>query len=75
MKKIARIVIDILIVVFIVLFLLSLLYFMIGSLEMNPTEEQQDKIKIVTAFLMLFFGILSIGCIGIRVKLKRNRMG
>ena len=70
MRKIFRIVINILIVIFVILFLLSLLYFINGSQEMNPTEEQQAKVKEVMGLFMFIFGILSITCLGIRIKLR-----
>ena len=72
MRKIARVVTNILIVILVALFLLSLLYFIHGSLEMCPTEEQQDKAKGAATILMFFFGSLSAACIGIRVKLRRK---
>lgn len=72
MGKLARIVINILIVIFVILFLLSLLYFMHGSFEISPSEDKQAQIKEATAFLMFIFGILSTTCIGIRIKLKRK---
>lgn len=71
MRKFVRIVLNILIVIFVILFLLSLLYFMSGSQELNPTEEQQAKVKEVMVLFMFIFGILSITCLGIRIKLKR----
>ena len=72
MRKLARIVTNILIVILVTLFLLSLLYFMHGSFEIGPSEDKQAQIKEATAFFMFIFGILSTTCIGIRTKLKRK---
>ncbi len=51
-----RIAVDILTAVFLVLFLLSLLYYRTGSLEMMPTEEDQEKIRGITMIGMVLFG-------------------
>ncbi len=72
MKKIARIVMDIFIAVSVILFLLSLLYFLTGSLELEPSAEQQSKAKDASAFLLFCFGILCTVCIGIRIQLRKK---
>lgn len=67
MKTVRRIIVDILIVVFLVLFLFSLLYYRTGSLEMMPTEEDQEKIRGITMLGMILFGSLCALFIVIRL--------
>ncbi len=42
------------------LLLLALIYFLNGSLEEFPTEEQQEKVKIVTGGLSVIFLIIEL---------------
>ena len=72
MKTVWRIIVDILIVVFFLLFLLSLLYYRTGSLEMMPTEEDQGKIQVITMMGMVFFGGLCAVFTIIRVTILRR---
>lgn len=54
-RKIASVLvifINIFMVFIFVLMILALLYFFNGSLEMFPTEEQMEKVKIVAVFMM-----------------------
>lgn len=73
MKKLLRIVVDIFIILFFIVFLLSLLYFISGSLEMNPTQEQQGEVRLVSAVFLLFSALLCIVCIGIRMKMNKKQ--
>lgn len=73
MKKLLRIVVDIFIILFFIVFLLSLLYFISGSLEMNPTQEQQGEVRLVSAAFLLFSALLCIVCIGFRMKMNKKQ--
>ena len=75
MKTVRRIIVDILIVVFLALFLLSLLYYRTGSLEMMPTEEDQEKIRGITMLGMFLFGGLCAIFTVIRVAFFRKSPG
>ncbi len=70
-NKIIRILCDIFIFLFLVLFILSLLYFLHGSLEMNPTEERQEGIRMFTLSMMFLSGLPCLLCICIRRKYKK----
>lgn len=64
MKTAVKIFIDVLIFMFFAFFLLFLLYYQTGSLEMVPTEEDQENAKMISILGMIFFGSLcSIGII------------
>lgn len=65
--------IDCFIIVLTLLFLLSLLWFLSGSLEMVPTEEQQNKARLGAVLLMLLFGAGDIACIAARIKRSMKR--
>lgn len=43
-----------------VLMILALLYFFNGSLEMFPTEEQMEKVKIVAVFMMAISEVVEL---------------
>lgn len=68
LQKIIRLLLDCFIIVLTLLFLLSLLWFLSGSLEMVPTEEQQNKARLGAVLLMLLFGAGDIACIAARIK-------
>lgn len=68
-KKTLRLILNVLIVIFFLGFLLGLLYFLHGSLEMFPTEEQQDKAKLAAVLIMAVMGILSITIAVVRAKI------
>ena len=72
MKTAWRIVVDILIVVLFLFFLLSLLYYRTGSLEMMPTEEDQGKIQVITMMGMVLFGSLCAVLTIIRATILRR---
>lgn len=72
MKTARRIVVDILIVVLFLFFLLSLLYYRTGSLEMMPTEEDQGKIQVITMMGMVLFGSLCAVLTIIRATILRR---
>lgn len=40
---------------------LDILYFMRGSLELYPTDEQQDKIRILTTTFGVLLAIVELG--------------
>lgn len=69
---IIRIVCDVFIAVFLFGFVLSLLWYMNGSLELMPTEEQDGKAKIAACLLMAVFGISSIVCAAVRIKIQKK---
>ena len=61
---------SILFMLFTAIFLISMFFFFNGSLEMYPTDEQKDKIKIVSS---LIGGIcLIVDVILIRLKTTRG---
>ena len=75
MKTFVRIFVDLCIVVLLVLFAFFLLYFHTGSLEMEPTEEDQDQAH---ALVGAVFGMIVTGgpcavCIGLRATVLRKR--
>ena len=59
---------TILIAVAIFLILIGVLYAFNGSLEMIPTDEQQEKARI-GAMLIIFLGV-AIGAVGLLIKPK-----
>lgn len=73
LQKIIRLLLDCFIIVLTLLFLLSLLWFLSGSLEMVPTEEQQNKARLGAVLLMLLFGVGDIACIAARIKRRVKR--
>lgn len=73
MKKLLRIIINIFIVLFFILFLSGLLYFITGSLEISPTEEQQAKVRLVSVIFSFFSAFLCFACIRIRMKLNNKQ--
>lgn len=68
-----RIVLNILIAIFMMGFLLALLWFFNGSMEMVPTAEQEAKARIGAAILMALMGIGGMVCVTIRVLLRKNK--
>ena len=66
-KKMLQIAGNILLVLLLSLFLLSVIWFCYGSLEEFPTEEQQEKVRIVAGSLMIISGILSAVFIGVKL--------
>lgn len=74
LQRIIRLFLDCFIIVLTLLFLLSLLWFLSGSLEMVPTEEQQNKARLGAVLLMVLFGAGDIACIAARIK-RRVRRG
>ena len=66
-KKMLKITGNILLVLLLSLFLLSVIWFCYGSLEEFPTEEQQEKARIAAGGLMVISGILSAVFIGIKL--------
>ena len=73
MKTAVRIFVDLCIVVLLVLFTFSLLYLHIGSLEMEPTEEDQGKALVAAVFGMIVTGVPCAVCIGLRATVLRKR--
>ena len=68
-----RLVCDVAIIVLSLFFLLCLLYFINGSLEIDPTQEDQEKIRTVMAALMFMSGIPCIACIAVRIRCRKKR--
>lgn len=77
MKKtrLIRFVCDIWTVIFALGFAMALLWYLGGSFEAAPTEEQQGKAQIGAALLMAVCGALSAAGIAVRIKLGRRRRG
>jgi uncharacterized membrane protein (DUF373 family) len=42
-------------------FIISIYYLFHGSFEISPTKEQEEKVKLVTSVMALFFFVLGIG--------------
>lgn len=66
--KIIWFIMDILIAIFLFGFILALFYYIHGSFEMFPTEEQQEKAQIAAMLLMLITGAPCIICVICRTK-------
>lgn len=73
MKTFVRIFVDLCIVVLLVLFAFFLLYLHTGSLEMEPTEEDQAHALVGAVFGMIVTGVPCAACIGLRATVLRKR--
>lgn len=73
MKTFVRIFVDLCIVVLLVLFAFFLLYLHTGSLEMEPTEEDQAHALVGAVFGMIVTGVPCAVCIGLRATVLRKR--
>ena len=73
MKTAVRIFVDLCIVILLVLFAFFLLYFHTGSLEMEPTEEDQAHALVGAVFGMIVTGGPCAVCIGLRATVLRKR--
>ncbi len=71
--KLKRVICDIAIFVLSFFLLLCLLYFVNGSLETAPTEEDQEKVRAAMAALMLLSGIPCAACIAVRIRCRKKR--
>jgi hypothetical protein len=69
MKTVLKILKFILLLIAVILILTGVMYLYTGSLEMNPTDEQQGKAAI-GAFIMIVTGAIS-GGIGMMIKVKK----
>jgi hypothetical protein len=69
-ERVARLVVDLLLLVLAGLFLVSLGYFAIGSLESFPTPEQEQKVRTVTGAGMVLFAAAGAGLLLIRRALR-----
>jgi hypothetical protein len=65
-------ILNILIIVILFLIFLDILYFFSGSLELIPSEEQNEKIHIVTIFMGLLLTAVELILIFIRIKMKKR---
>ena len=70
--KLVRHVCDMWIVVFVLGFILALFWYLGGSFEIAPTEEQQEKARIGAAALMVVAGALCTVGIAVRIKLGQR---
>lgn len=70
-EKIIHFFFDILIAVLLLLFILSLLWLMNGSLETAPTSEQQDKARVGAILSIIMTGIPCLICVAVRVKRRK----
>ncbi|RKI91135.1 hypothetical protein D7V94_11595 [Parablautia intestinalis] len=66
--KMTRLILDILIVFFLLCFALALRWYINGSFEAVPTEEQQGKAQMGAILSMIMAGIPCIVCTAIRMK-------
>ena len=56
-RVIVRFIGDVLIIIILVGFILSLLWYTTGSLETMPTEEQQEKVRTAAVLSMIVTGV------------------
>lgn len=61
---------DILIIIFLLCFILSLFWYATGSLETMPTEEQQERARAAAIFSMLVTGVPCMICAAVRRRVK-----
>ncbi len=61
-----RLFLDILIIIFLLGFILSLRWYTTGSLETMPAEEQQEKAQIAAMLAMIMNGVLCVICAAVR---------
>ncbi len=73
MKRWVKVICVILVVLLLIGFLVSLMWFLNGSLEMYPTDEQEEKAKMTSLFFMIFFASTSIACIFPTIKKKDKK--
>ncbi len=73
LKIIMKIVLDFGIFVVAVVFLMSVYYFIHGSFEWVPTQEQMEKAKITAAFLGTL--CLTVGAFLLMCRIKLDRKG
>ncbi len=52
-------------------FVISLIWFLTGSLEMEPTSEQIEKARLAAGTLMLVAGVPCVICIIYRIKFRK----
>lgn len=71
-SKIIRFILDILIVIFLFGFFMAVFYYVQGSFEVIPTEEQQEKARIAAILLMLISGVPCAIFITCRIKLGKE---
>ena len=63
-----KLILNILILFISLILLISIIYYFNGSLEMYPTEEQIEKVKIVSAVIGIISLISDIFLIKLRLK-------
>ncbi len=61
---------DVLIIIFLLGFILSLFWHITGSLETMPTEEQQGKAQAAAVLSMLVTGVPCMICAVVRRRVK-----
>ena len=69
MKKVVQ---NILICIIFVLIVISVLYYFNGSLEMYPTEEQHEKVRIVAGTLSILFVALEVILVRKRIRTAKQ---
>ncbi len=74
-EKVIRFICDMLIVIFLLGFVFALFLYLHGSLEMTPSEEQQEKAQIGAIFLMIVTGVPCSICIAVRRACKAKSSG
>ena len=76
MRKVFKVILNIILIVAIIVVsiiaVLALLYFVHGSLEMFPTEEQQEAERIVMMFIFVICMIIDCGLIVLKKVLGRK---
>ena len=67
-----RILLNISIIIVALFIYTSYMYFVNGSLEMYPTPEQEEKVKIFTSTCIVLFTGIEIDIICLRIKKKKR---
>ncbi len=73
LRKTAPIILDLLIILLLLGFILSVICLFTGSLEQFPTDEQMEKARIGAAVMTLLTGLPCAVCIYLRIRGRKKR--
>ena len=71
-RTIVRLIWDAWSAFFLLGFILALLWYINGSFEVAPTEEQQEKARMGAAILMIVTGAFCAACAAARIKIGKR---
>jgi len=71
-EKMRKATLNILISIVFVFLVVFVLYYFNGSLEMYPTEEQHEKVRIVVGLLSILFIALEAFLVLLRIKIAKQ---